>query len=254
MCMSWGTRRRNLIISIFLIVIFTIIAFASYSIIYEEPTCFDGKENGLEKGVDCGGSCILICDGDALDPFVKWSRFFQVVPGLYNAVAYVENQNTNAKTDYLEYLFTMYDEDNVIIAERRGSIRLNPKSIVPIVETGFNTGAIIPDRITFEIVNDLVWNTEEPNELVLQVIDDVLIQSETNPRVTANIRNVGFDDIEDIEVVAIIYNSEGNAIASSSTFIERLNANNLTNIVFTWPQGFEGTAARVEVIPLYEYN
>ena len=60
---------------------------------HKTPTCFDGVKNQNEKGLDCGGVCTRICSGDISTPIVMWQRVFQVTPGVYSAVAYIQNPN-----------------------------------------------------------------------------------------------------------------------------------------------------------------
>lgn len=251
---SWGTKRRNFIITIFLSGFFIILATTSYILFYEEPTCFDGKQNGLERGIDCGGSCSLLCSGQALAPLVKWNRFFEIVPGLYNVVAYVENQNTNAGTSQLAYKFTLYDRNNAILAEKTGSIALRPKEVIPITTTGLNTGKLIPARMSFEILNEIVWEKASPRQPVIVTKDQELKFVDDSPRVTAILDNVGYANVTDINTVVILYDKEGNAVGVSSTYVDEIVANRSKNIQFTWPQNFVGEVARFEIIPLYESN
>jgi hypothetical protein len=251
---SWGTKRRNLIVTIFLSALFIILATFAYVFFYEEPTCFDNKQNGGEKGVDCGGACDLLCTNQALDPLVKWSRYFEVIPGMYNAVAYLENQNTNAGTENLEYKFTIYDRENTVLSEKTGSIELRPREIIPIVENGLTTGKLQPTRISFEITNDVVWSRAVSRDLVIEIKDERLTQPNNSPRVSAVLQNVGFSTVEEITTVVILYNSDGNAIGVSSTYTPKIAADDTQNIIFTWPQNFVGEVSRFEIIPLYETN
>lgn len=249
---SWGTKRRNLIITIFLIGLFVILATTAFTFFYEEPNCFDGTQNQGEEGVDCGGPCELLCEHQNSDPLVRWNRYFELVPGIYNAVAYLENQNSNAGTDNLKYKFTLYDEENAIIAERINSIELRPAEIIPIVENNLNTGNLEPARMTFEIIEESVWKKTIPRQPVIRVRNDRLTMNEGVPRVTAELENNGFTPVTDLKAVVILYNSDSNAIGVSSTVVDEIQANQSRNILFTWPQNFSGEVSRFEIVPLYD--
>jgi len=251
---SWGNRRRNLIVTIFLITIFIIVGTTGYIFFYEAPNCFDGKQNGNETGIDCGGECKLLCSNESIEPLVKWNRYFQVVPGIYNAVAYLENQNNEAGTGDLSYKFTLYDNNNAIIAEKIGTVSMLPKEKLPIVENGMNTGTLIPARMTFEITNEIVWEKFPSKESVIFLKNDNLTQVNGEPRVTGELENRGFDTVSDIDSIVILYNQSDNAIGVSSTYIKEIEPNQSKNIVFTWPQNFVGEVARFEIISLYENN
>ena len=89
---SWAFWRRVeylLGIFLFLAIIFAGIYFA---FIYESANCFDGEQNGEERGIDCAGECVRICAFETVQPKVLWSKSFKIVDGQYNAVAYVEGR------------------------------------------------------------------------------------------------------------------------------------------------------------------
>jgi len=250
--MSWGTERRNTIVfAVFLLVaIPTVLYFIIFK--YEAPTCSDGKQNGKESGIDCGGSCALICSGQGIDPYVRWQRYFQVAPGMYNAVAYVENQNADAGSGFFKYKFTLYDSESAIIGERTGTARLRPKEIMPIVQNAVNTGQAIPVRLDFEILEKITWQREAPRQNIVMVSDEKIIAGETSTKITARLNNVSLGPILDIAAVVILYDINNNAIGVSSTFTEEILPNSSRDILFTWPRTFSGQISRFEVMPLYE--
>ncbi len=236
--------------------IFLIIAIPTvlYYIIfnYEPPTCSDGKKNGAEIGVDCGGSCALICQGQGIAPYVRWSRYFQVAPGMYNAVAYVENQNPDAGSGVFNYKFTLYDVENAIIGERFGQTRLRAKEIIPIMQTAVNTGQLAPARMNFEILGDIVWQKEKPRDNIILVADEKLIAGDESTRVSARLNNISLGQMKDISAIVILYDKNNNAIGVSSTFIESISSNGFKDILFTWPRSFNGEISKFEVTPIYE--
>ena len=103
MAMSWRAKRQIGVIFIFLAVAAVVLAIFLYPILVKKPTCFDTKMNGTETGVDCGGTCMKFCSADIKQPVVLWSRSFKVTDGLYNAAAYVQNQNPTAGLRKINY-------------------------------------------------------------------------------------------------------------------------------------------------------
>jgi hypothetical protein len=109
--MSWASRRQFQYIGglvAFLAIIALIIAWPT---ITRKPTCTDGKQNGGENGVDCGGSCQKICNADVSEPIVLWSRAFPVTGNIYNLVSFVENRNKEAAVMQVSYEFRIYSTD-----------------------------------------------------------------------------------------------------------------------------------------------
>lgn len=249
--MSWGIRRRNTIIFLIIIFLFVPVAVGAFLIFYEAPSCFDGKQNSKESGIDCGGACDLVCTSETLPPVVIWQRLFAVKENTYNALAYIENPNPSAGIKNLKYTFKFYNRSNVPIAERSGSVRLYPKSVLPILETGINTISQVPERVTFEIDENYLFEKEEPQENVL-LIKNESFSEDPNPRVNAVIENLSLDIVNDIEIIVLLYDSLDNVVNSSSTFVDMLAGEDSEDIVFTWPNSFQEDVTRIEIVPIYK--
>ena len=112
-----------------------------YKTITAPPLCTDGKQNGDERGIDCGGACALFCARDAQKPIVHWARAFKVSNGIYDTVAYVENPNKEAGVKNALYTFKTYDAENILITETIGKTFLLPGEAFPIFSPAVRTGS-----------------------------------------------------------------------------------------------------------------
>jgi len=252
--MSWGTKRRNLVLTTLFLFIFIPIGAIAFLVFYNPPTCFDSIQNSDESGIDCGGSCQLICTQEAFEPVVLWERLFKVDEGVYNVLAYIENQNANASVIGARYMFKLYNEQNVPIVEREGVVSILPNSVLPVIETNIQTEKQIPTRVEFDFVSDLVFEKRSSQESYILVKDELIENITTEPRVKAEIQNITLSRIQDIDIVVILYDSFSNVIQTSSTYVPELNSEESKEIVFTWPNPFAQDVARIEVIPIYESN
>jgi hypothetical protein len=252
--MSWASRRRSKYIGIVVAVALVIIVPLFFVVFNKKPTCTDGKQNGDEVGIDCGGLCPELCVSQISDPILIWSRSFKVVDGVYNAVAYVENPNFNAGISKISYTFKLFDGENVLVAERKGSTFISPNNVSPIFEGGIKTGERVPTKTFFELSQGPVWTQSVDEDTSLSVSDTVLSEKDSSPRIDATLSNSSVSDVRDIEVVAIVFDSKDNAIAVSSTFVELLSKRSSRNIVFTWPDKFESIVSRIEIIPRVPVN
>ncbi|MFQ5661902.1 MAG: hypothetical protein ACE5F2_01460 [Candidatus Paceibacteria bacterium] len=205
--------------------------------------------NGDERGIDCGGSCENLCLAQISDPVLLWSRAFKVSEGNYNAVAYIENPNFSAGVSRISYIFKLFDEENLLVAERKGRTFISPNGITPIFEGAIRTGERIPSRAFFEFSGAPQWAELTDERSSLSVSDIVLSDENSSPRVDALLSNDSIEDILDIEAVAVLFGADDNAIAVSSTFINRLSDRTSQNIVFTWPNKFDSSVSRIEIIP-----
>lgn len=250
--MSWGTKRRNSILLIIVIIILIPITIWTLDFLINPATCFDNKHNGDESGIDCGGSCALLCQTQIIEPIVRWQRSFEVSPGIYNVVAYLENPNPDSGVANAPYVFKLFDKENILLYERKGSVSIGPKEIIPIVENTLFTDKLQPSRVTFEFTEDLIFTKQNPREPVLSIKNEDLLNVEKEPRVVASIKNSSIFTVKDVTVVVIVYDQKDNAIASSSTIIDQIGKDQELPIVFTWPVSFSGAVSRIEIIPLYD--
>ncbi len=247
--MSWSSRRRSTYLGIAFVIIIAVIAGLYFLFFDKEPTCTDNKMKGNERGIDCGGSCENLCLAQISDPVLLWSRAFQVSEGNYNAVAYVENPNFSAGVSRISYIFKLFDDENLLITERKGRTFISPNGITPVFEGGVRTGQRIPARTFFEFSGVPQWAELIDERVSLSVSDIVLSDADSSPRIDAVLSNNSIESILDIEIVAALFDVDGNAIATSATFINRLSDRTSQNIVFTWPNKFDASVSRIEIIP-----
>lgn len=236
----WASRRKAIYFSVVVLVLAAVSFAVFWKYWYMAPTCFDGFQNGDEAGVDCGGSCTLICSADVLKPIVKWDpRIFEVSAGLWSVLVYVENPNTNADAIYAPYTFTLYDKDNNILEERKGATILPRNKTVGVFEGNFNiVGETKPKRVIFEFDNNIRWNKSESTEEKITITHSPILRLDSAPRIEAKVVNNTIEEIKNIELVATIFDGSDNAVAASRTFVESLNKNENADVLFTWPKPF----------------
>lgn len=251
--MSWSSRRQFGILStLALAVLLPVVGVATY-LLWERPTCTDGIRNGAERGIDCGGACRTVCTQEANPVMLSWVRAFPVSPGWYNVVALVENSNASARADGLRYRVRIYDEDGVTVAEREGVTDLDPQSVLPIVELGLSTGERRAARAGFEwIGGDPEWVAAEAEPRVVVIADEQIDKQDAEPRVLATVQNVGVLPIDRVAVVALAFGEDGNAVAASRTWVDRLAPGESRRVTFTWPAPWPGVATSLQVIPAYD--
>lgn len=249
MAIAWATKRRFLYFLIAFFVVVVPIFLIFFLNTYRAPTCFDHKQNGGETGVDCGGPCALSCAEGTSDLVVKWERVFAVSPGIYNAVAYVENKNDSAGLQKISYNFKIYDKDNYLIEERSGSTFINPGEQFAIFEPRIDTKYRIPARTYLTFETDPAWVRTNATAPKIDVINRSLSNIDENPVLTVTLQNEELFPVKNIQVVAILYDLAGNAIASSATYIDTFANSSQKQISFTWPQPFSADVSKIEVIP-----
>lgn len=247
---SWSFRRRFLYLMIIFLVTIPPIGYYVWKSRQIPPSCTDAVKNQDEHGVDCGGICKIACffEVEAM-PVVQWSRSYYVAKGIYNLVAYVQNPNVNYISRPAKYIFRVYDSENVLLGSREGVVALPTTKLFPIFEPTIDVGERIPARVTFEFTEPLVWIEYAGEKPELLVSDQVLSREDESPKLTAKITNKTLNSYKNVEVVAIVYDDEGNGFMSSRTFIDRLGDRGTANVAFTWPEPFTASSSKIEIIP-----
>ncbi len=248
--MSWASRRRSL----YLLILFLLIAFPTavgvVFWLYEAPTCFDGVLNQGEFSIDKGGPCQLLDERQLIPYAIMWARPFTVREGVASAAAYIENPNQNAGVQRARYRFRLYDEKNVLVAEKEGETAIMPGVVTPVFEGTLPTGSRTAARAFFEFTEPLVWERLNDTSVLMRVRNKLLSGEDTEPRVAVDITNTSSKDAMDVVFVATLFDSAGNAFASSETVVPLLIGKETVAVVFTWPRPLNRRAARIDVLPV----
>ncbi len=238
---DWASRRKNIYLALIVFVLSAVSFGIFWKFWYTAPTCSDGIQNGGETGVDCGGTCSLVCSASALRPVVRWDpRLFEISPGVWSALIYVENQNIDAVATYAPYTFTLYDKNNSIVTVRKGATILPRNKTVGIFEGGIEVGeGLEPKRAIFELGSNITWKKVDTKEPEIDISHSPLLRLDSTPRVEASIKNEEIDAIKNIELVAAVFDGADNAVATSRTFVEEVKGGEEVSVVFTWPRPFD---------------
>lgn len=250
---KWSQKRKRRIIIVALIIMVFLIALISLRIENnKEVNCFDGLENGTETGIDCGGECVKVCQEEINNLVVWWERPFKVANGVYNTIAYVENQNLYSGIQKLNYEFRLYDKNNNLVSEPiAGETFIEPNKRTAIFESGITTGDNDAYTSFFHINSVQNWSRvdQDYSYNLFTIGEPILTNQDTAPKLSAIVKNESFINFKDIPVVVILYNNEDNAIASSQTYIDSLNQGTETQVFYSWPEPFGDSVSRIEIIP-----
>jgi Mg-chelatase subunit ChlD len=175
-----------------------------------------------------------------------WAQSFQIVDGQYNAVAYVENRNINVGSPSLTYTFKLYDAEG-IITERSGTTVLPPDGVYPIFEGRIMTEGRKPTRTEIEFGNDIVWRHGEVGRDQFMVVKRELLNVDSKPRLSADLRNDSLDEAREVEIIATLFDASHNPLTISRAFVDIFPGKSTKNIVFTWPEPITKTLRSCEI-------
>ena len=244
----WALGHKRKIQLTFLTIV-TIAAVAYLSVIlYKPPSCFDGTQNQDEVGVDCGGVCVPLCRSQTETLITRWVMPFQVSPGWWSVLAYVENPNQFAYAEKIPYQFEVFDIDGHLLKRRTGETFINGEAVVPIFEGRIDVGNAVPQTATFEWVRDPEW-VRSKQKYEVRISEQRTLTGASGMEIQAMIEDMETVPLKNVTVVAIVYNTRSNAIATSETRIDTLVPREKHKVIFAWPYPFSEPVSRVELLP-----
>lgn len=231
---GWSTKRRLFYLGLILLVL---IIFAGFLWLRSQPapSCFDNKNNQGELDTDCGGPCARVCPFEVKPAREIWSRLFKIDDNRYDAVTLLRNPNNRYSARQLGYRIKVFDYNDVLISTKTGEVFLNPGEDLYIYNGRLDVGNREPKRALFEIVSGPIWQRVDPSTISPQIIYKSFVNQPT-PLLVAEVKNDSLATITDLQVVAVLSDAEENAIAISSTLVEKLLPQETREIVFTWPK------------------
>ncbi len=236
MALSWA-RQRQLNYILIVLGFFVLVGLVIFFIYKPEPSCFDGRQNQAELGVDCGGVCVLACSSQVRPLKISWTRPLKVSDGWYDLVAQVENLNPTLGNRDLPYTLSVYDADNVLITKRSGSTFINPNEIFLLFESRVETGAREAKKVFLEFPTSTPWEKVSPVEKDIYTERREFI-NEPKPLLHISVGNNSLRSYSNIEVVTVLSDVNNNAFAASKTIVDRLEPNTRQETYFTWPHSF----------------
>jgi hypothetical protein len=251
MALSWSARRQFLYYIVAIIILAILAVFVWLTFFNKSPNCFDGVLNGSEVGIDCGGSCALVCKDLAKDPTVLWSRAFPTGASSYTIAAYLQNNNVSAGAKSVPYSFQLFDDKNSLVKEQRGTVDIPPIHNVPIVVPNVNVGNRTVSKVLFGFANEPVgvWNKVNTAKLpVLRVAEQS--HADDWSRLSSTITNDSISEAKKVTVVAVLFDADNVARAASKSVISSIPGHSSQTVTFTWPFGVVGVVrGEVTIVP-----
>ncbi|MDQ5957697.1 MAG: hypothetical protein QG665_21 [Patescibacteria group bacterium] len=245
--MSWRNRRRVAIVLTVLLV-FAVVAGFYFYFTKPLPSCLDGKQNQGEWGVDCGGPCARVCRSETQPLVTLWTRVFEITPGNYTAVAYVENPNRLLGLPTFNYEFVLTDFKGTEIARASGESFANPKERFIVFSSNIMAPAGTANRSFLGFPDNFVWQRLDKDPLKIQM-KRKNFSLEPSPNLSAEVLSEEIKTINRFPVYVVLSDKNGNAISASATFVDSLGAQSATDVYFTWPTPFADTPVFFDFYP-----
>jgi hypothetical protein len=236
-------------VGLIILVVLVYVVWASF--FNAAPTCFDNKQDGTELGIDCGGTCSLLCADIAKDPTVSWARSMQTGTQTYTVAAYVQNNNLGAGAKGVQYSFQLFDANNNLVKEVDGTADLPPVPLVPIMVPNIAVGDRVVTHVQFAFAGEPVWHTVPASSLPSLHLSQQNLAADGS-RLSVTISNLTLLDAKNVTVAAVLFDSQGVARAASKSLVPVIGAQSSQQVVFTWGQGTPDIVrAEITILPSF---
>jgi len=249
---TWAERRKFMYALAVIIFIVGVIGIPAFLLIYKAPTCFDGKQNGGERGVDCGGKCTRLCQSEFLSPNVAWARIEKVVPGVYNAAAYIINPNTEGEAENVPYKMSLFDKDGMLIIEQVGKVTIPPHRNTLAFNSLMKVDSSIPAKVLFEFTNRPDWYKKIDTLSSVVVTNKEYKEDGDKSSLLVSFMNDSLNSIGRMSVFAILYDKDGNSVGFSRTIVDAIAPKSTVVAPFTWNTNRQGEVVSIEVLYMAE--
>lgn len=249
---TWSQRKRFVYGGIVIVILLAGIAVPTFILVYTPPSCTDGKMNGDERGVDCGGSCQKLCPDAFLPPVAAWTRFEEVAPSLYNIAAYIINPNTDGEAFGVPYRLALYDDKGILIKEFSSTLTLAPHRNSLAFAGAVNVGKRRPAKALFEFAGIPDWHKHNDRLSSLLVTDKKYTEEDGASSLMVTFKNDSVKSLGRFTVYVVLSDKDGNALGFSKTVIDGMEAGETALAPFTWPLTRDGKVISIEVLPVAE--
>ncbi len=249
---SWSKNRKITYALIVIIAVIGLIGIPSFLLFYKAPTCFDGKQNGSETGLDCGGKCTRLCQSSFLTPSVTWAKIENVVPGIYNAAAYIVNPNNEGEAKDVPYKMSLFDKEGMLITETFGTVTIPPHRNTLAFSGSIKVEKSIPAKVVFEFTSQPNWYKKADTLAELVVLSSDYEEGGQNSSLMVSLKNNSLNILNNIGVYVILKDKDGNAIGFSKTILDSISPKSSIIAPFTWNTNRQGAVVSKEVLYVAE--
>lgn len=250
--MAWSIRRRLLYL-LSLVLAIAALGASGYWVWKPAPSCFDGRQNQDETGVDCGGACAAVCPAEIRPLKEVWTTVLESNTGVYDAASFVINPNRSYLARRATFAVRVFDAADSLITTHEGEVFLNPAEQLVVLVPRLEVGQRVPARATLEFAAPPVWQKVTVDRPPL-AIRSYQLTLEPTPRLTAVVANESLHNLTDITVAALLSDAEQNAVAVSSTLVDALAPGATKELVFTWSKAFAREVVLFDFYPHVDYS
>ncbi len=245
------TKQKRIIIIVIYLAIFLLFSLSLYSYFKPRPSCFDGKQNQNEKGIDCGGVCTKECDIVKAQPLIigKTGTVPSGIEGKYDFYAYITNPNTTFGSKKFTYTLKFKNLAGEVIMTKNESGFILPMERKYLIIENINLPSQ-PANIDLKVDSSdwIKFNTyyKAPNIAIVNKRYKEVSNGINFAEAYGLLKNHSPYDFNSIKVKIILKDAEGKIVALNSTQMNTVNSGEQRDFKLFWPNRFNGSVSNME--------
>lgn len=240
--LDWSTRRKFLYFTGFFLVVLFYIIYKLFPIIFPDPTCFDKKQNSLETGIDCGGTCSLQCKNTYKPLNLILQKSFVGTNGTSDILVLFENNNKNISPYKLSLDIDIYDKEGKFVETIHKEEITGTQKYIPIFIDNYKV-----EKISKVFVKNIVYEMYTNRGAYDVALTDYNF-SEDKMTLDLKLKNIYKEDLKDsLKVYVLVRDKLNNIIAVNYQTLAGINYDETKTLNFLWPEAIEGDIKNIDV-------
>lgn len=232
-------RLKQVIYGTFYLVFFALLGTSIYFLFLKPaPSCFDGKQNGIEEGIDCGlPACGKICLPSTLRDIAVLGEpnLFSVDDTHSTLLVALQNSNLDYAAKSFRYEAKLYDKKGVISQTFSGNSFIYAGELKYIALPNIFASKADVGRIEFAIQNPAWVQADVFRKPQLMIQDQKASISGSNLLVEGRLVNQDTLRFSKVEVVVLFQGKLGQPVGASVTELDNMFPNETRSFTLTHP-------------------
>ncbi len=245
--------KQIFVVCVYLILATLLGVMVYYAFIKAPATCFDGKQNQNEQGMDCGGVCSLACKeivtGDEIQ--FQETAFIRSSENRYDVIGKIHNPNSEVGATSFTYTASLLDSAGKILVTHSGTGYILPLETKYILDLNLDT-PVVPATVSIHL-SDVQWvrfsgYQEKPAVSIYQKRYNEISSGTGFSEAFGLLSNESPYDFRSLTVQVILRDSAGKPLALNSTEMNTVRSHENRDFRLVWPSVFPGAVENVEMV------
>lgn len=231
---------------LFFLLVFLAVGYVLYLFFKVGPTCFDGKKNQGEEGVDCGGPCVKICLPEDFKEIQISNVQFLNLGNKTILLAKILNPNSSIAAWRFNYEFTLLGTNDLILKKITGQSFIYAGEI-KYLNAILNENLSNINQVKLEISNPLWIKSEYFLRPKINLLTKEVLNQNGIIYVNGKIINNDFVNFLNIKILVNFY-KQNKWIGSSETMISQLKPSEILPFKVLFPQDIKLNDLETEIL------